>query len=100
MPQGRAPRNWFAGAAGVNFTFFLHFFPKTKAKLQRRGIRSLGGKFMQRKDISPMDGPVVKSIYGEQKNIGNTERLLKTILDIPSEDYGGLTVVKPLFKRR
>ncbi|MDR2028011.1 MAG: Rpn family recombination-promoting nuclease/putative transposase, partial [Treponema sp.] len=55
---------------------------------------------MEKDFISPLNDYVVKSIYGDQKNIGNTERLLKTVLDIPPEDYSKLTVIDPFLKRR
>jgi hypothetical protein len=60
---------------------------------------------MQRSEIdkefvSPLNDYVFKSIYGEQKNIENTKGFLKTILEIPSEDYLGLTVADPFLKRR
>jgi predicted transposase/invertase (TIGR01784 family) len=50
--------------------------------------------------VSPLNDYVVKCIYGDQKNIENAAGLLKTILDIPPEDYGRLTVVDPFLKRR
>jgi predicted transposase/invertase (TIGR01784 family) len=50
--------------------------------------------------ISPLNDYVIKCIYGDQKNIANTEGFLKTILDIPPEDYGRLTVIDPFLKRR
>jgi predicted transposase/invertase (TIGR01784 family) len=50
--------------------------------------------------ISPLNDYVVKCIYGDQKNIANTEGFLKTVLDIPPEDYGRLTVIDPFLKRR
>jgi predicted transposase/invertase (TIGR01784 family) len=50
--------------------------------------------------VSPLNDYVFKSIYGEQKNIENTRGLLKTILEIPPEDYQQLTVVDPFLTRR
>ncbi|MDR1250336.1 MAG: Rpn family recombination-promoting nuclease/putative transposase [Treponema sp.] len=50
--------------------------------------------------ISPLNDYVVKCIYGDQKNIANTEGFLKTVLDIPPEDYGRLRVIDPFLKRR
>jgi hypothetical protein len=54
---------------------------------------------MKTKFISPLNDFVVKCIYGDQKNIGNTEGFLKTVLDLPPEEYGGLTVIDPFLKR-
>jgi predicted transposase/invertase (TIGR01784 family) len=50
--------------------------------------------------ISPLNDYVVKCIYGDQKNIANTEGFLKTVLDIPPKEYEGLTVIDPFLKRR
>jgi predicted transposase/invertase (TIGR01784 family) len=55
---------------------------------------------MEKGFISPLNDYVVKSIYGDQKNIGNTERLLKPVLGIPPEEYDKLTTVDPFLKRR
>jgi predicted transposase/invertase (TIGR01784 family) len=55
---------------------------------------------MQKNFVSPLNDYVVKCIYGDQKNIGNTKGLLKTILDLPPEDYDRLTVIDPFLKRR
>jgi predicted transposase/invertase (TIGR01784 family) len=49
--------------------------------------------------ISPLDDDVVKGVFGDQKNIGNTEGLLKPALGIPPEEYGKLTIVDPFLKR-
>jgi predicted transposase/invertase (TIGR01784 family) len=50
--------------------------------------------------ISPLNDYVVKCIYGDQKNIANTESFLKTVLDIPLGEYGRLRVIDPFLKRR
>jgi predicted transposase/invertase (TIGR01784 family) len=55
---------------------------------------------MEKTFVSPLNDYVVKCIYGDQRNIGNTKGLLKTILDLPPEDYDGLTVIDPFLKRR
>jgi predicted transposase/invertase (TIGR01784 family) len=55
---------------------------------------------MDKNFISPLNDYVVKCIYGDQKNIENAGGLLKTILDIPPEDYGKLTIIDPFLKRR
>jgi predicted transposase/invertase (TIGR01784 family) len=49
--------------------------------------------------VSPLDDDVVKGVFGDQKNIGNTEGLLKPALGIPPEEYGTLTIVDPFLKR-
>jgi predicted transposase/invertase (TIGR01784 family) len=54
---------------------------------------------MKTKLISPLNDFVIKCIYGDQKNIGNTEGFLKTVLDLPPEEYGGLAVIDPFLKR-
>lgn len=38
-------------------------------------------------------------IFGNQRNIENTKGFLKTLLDIPEDDYGQLTVVSPVLGR-
>jgi predicted transposase/invertase (TIGR01784 family) len=50
--------------------------------------------------ISPLDDDVFKGLYGDQKNIANTVELLKPILDIPPEEFEGLTLVDPSLRRR
>jgi predicted transposase/invertase (TIGR01784 family) len=45
--------------------------------------------------ISPLEDFVFKQIFGEQKNIDITRDFLKTLLDIPDDDLGKLTVVNP-----
>jgi predicted transposase/invertase (TIGR01784 family) len=49
--------------------------------------------------ISPLNDYVVKSIYGDQKNIENTAGLLKPILGIPPEEYDTLTIRDPFLNR-
>ena len=45
--------------------------------------------------VSPLEDYAFKQIFGEQQNIQNTRDFLKTLLDVPEEDYGTLTVVSP-----
>jgi len=45
--------------------------------------------------VSPLEDHAFKQIFGEQQNIGNTRAFLKTLLDIPAEEYDALTVVSP-----
>jgi hypothetical protein len=50
--------------------------------------------------ISPLNDDIVKAVFGDQKNIHNTEALLKPIIGIPPEDYAGMRVVPSAFFRR
>jgi len=45
--------------------------------------------------ISPLEDYAFKEIFGEQRNIENTRLFLKTLLNIPEEEYGKLTVRNP-----
>jgi predicted transposase/invertase (TIGR01784 family) len=54
---------------------------------------------MNKDFVSPLNDYVVKCIYGDQKHIENTKGLLKTVLDLPPEEYGRLTVIDPFLKR-
>ena len=45
--------------------------------------------------ISPLEDFAFKQIFGEQQNIDITRAFLKTLLDIPQEEYDRLTVVNP-----
>ena len=45
--------------------------------------------------ISPLEDYAFKQIFGEQQNIGNTKAFLKTLLNIPQDEYESLTVVNP-----
>jgi predicted transposase/invertase (TIGR01784 family) len=47
-----------------------------------------------------LDDDVVKGLYGDQKNIGNTAGLLKPALGIPPEEYDKLAIVDPSLRRR
>jgi len=49
--------------------------------------------------ISPLYDFVFAQIFGNQKNIDNTRAFLKTVLEIPEDDYGKLTVENPILKR-
>jgi predicted transposase/invertase (TIGR01784 family) len=55
---------------------------------------------MQKDFISPLDDDVIKRLYGDQKNIGNTVGLLKPALGIPPEEYDRLLIVDPSLRRR
>ena len=46
--------------------------------------------------VSPLSDFVFARIFGEQRNIDNTKAFLKTLLDIPWDDYDELTVVSPI----
>jgi hypothetical protein len=49
--------------------------------------------------VSPLYDFAVAEIFGNQQNISNTISFLKTLLDIPEDDYDRLTVVSPILKR-
>ena len=58
---------------------------------------------MKVKFISPLYDFVFTNVFGDQRNIANTRNFLKTLLDIPEDDYDRLTVkntvMKPAFKQ-
>jgi predicted transposase/invertase (TIGR01784 family) len=43
---------------------------------------------------------MVKNVFGTQKNIGNTERFLKAVLDFDPADYKSMKIVDPHLHRR
>ena len=49
--------------------------------------------------ISPLYDFAFAQIFGNQKNINITKAFLKTLLDIPEDDYDKLTIVSPFLKR-
>ena len=49
--------------------------------------------------VSPLEDFAFKQIFGERRNIDNTRAFLKTILNIPGEEYVGLTVKNPILKK-
>jgi len=49
--------------------------------------------------VSPLDDYAFKQIFGEQQNIENTRAFLKTLLDVPEDEYDNLTVVSPNLER-
>jgi predicted transposase/invertase (TIGR01784 family) len=49
--------------------------------------------------VSPLYDFVFAQIFGSQENLGTTKAFLKTLLDIPEDDYDRLTVVDPTIKR-
>jgi predicted transposase/invertase (TIGR01784 family) len=51
------------------------------------------------KMISPLYDYVFSEIFGNQKNIDITTNFLKTLLDIPEDEYDSLTVVSPLLRK-
>jgi predicted transposase/invertase (TIGR01784 family) len=55
---------------------------------------------MEKGFISPLNDYVVKSVFGDQKNIENTEVFLKAILDIPPEEYDKLIIRDSFLRRR
>jgi len=46
--------------------------------------------------ISPLSDFVFKRVFGDQKNMDITAAFLKTLLDIPHDEYGKLTVSNPI----
>jgi len=49
--------------------------------------------------VSPLEDFAFKQIFGEKRNIDNTRAFLKSFLNIPGEEYGGLSVRNPIFGR-
>ncbi|MDR3020582.1 MAG: Rpn family recombination-promoting nuclease/putative transposase [Treponema sp.] len=49
--------------------------------------------------VSPLYDFAFAEIFGNQQNISNTVSFLKTLLDIPEDDYDRLTVVSPILRR-
>ena len=49
--------------------------------------------------ISPLYDYAFSEIFGNQKNIDITRNFLKTLLDIPEDEYDRLTVVSPQLRR-
>jgi predicted transposase/invertase (TIGR01784 family) len=49
--------------------------------------------------ISPLYDYVFSEIFGNQKNIDITTSFLKTLLDIPENEYDRLTVVSPILRK-
>ena len=49
--------------------------------------------------VSPLEDFAFKQIFGERRNIDNTRAFLKTVLNIPSEEYAGLSVRNPVLSR-
>jgi len=45
--------------------------------------------------VSPLEDFAFKQIFGEQQNIDITRAFLKTLLDVPAEEYDKLTIVNP-----
>ena len=49
--------------------------------------------------VSLMTDFVFKLVFGVQKNIANIEAFLKAVLDLPPEEYEGLTIKNPFLNR-
>jgi predicted transposase/invertase (TIGR01784 family) len=49
--------------------------------------------------VSPLEDFVFSQIFGDQQNLGSTKAFLKTLLDIPADDYDQLKVEDPTLKR-
>jgi len=54
---------------------------------------------MKEKMISPLYDYAFTEIFGNQKNIDITMNFLKTLIDIPENEYGSLTVVSPFLRK-
>jgi len=54
---------------------------------------------MKEKMISPLYDYVFSEIFGNQKNIDITRNFLKTLIDIPEDEYDRLTVVSPKLRK-
>jgi predicted transposase/invertase (TIGR01784 family) len=54
---------------------------------------------MARELVSPLADYAFSLLFGDQRNIEVLEGFLKTILDIPPEEYQSLTIVTPFLKR-
>jgi predicted transposase/invertase (TIGR01784 family) len=50
--------------------------------------------------ISPLNDDIIRAVFGCQKNVANTEALLKPIIGIPPDDYAGMRVLSPALFRR
>ncbi|MDR0877370.1 MAG: Rpn family recombination-promoting nuclease/putative transposase [Treponema sp.] len=49
--------------------------------------------------LSPLMDYIFSLIFGDQRNIDIVTAFLKTVLNIPEEEYGHLTIVNPFLKR-
>jgi len=49
--------------------------------------------------VSPLDDYVFSEIFGNQRHIENTRAFLKTLLDIPEDDYSELTIRNPFLRK-
>ena len=54
---------------------------------------------MTKEIISPLSDFVFAQVFGNQRNIDNTKAFLKTLLDIPGDDYERLIVENSILKR-
>jgi predicted transposase/invertase (TIGR01784 family) len=54
---------------------------------------------MQQQIYSPLGDDMFTELFGDQSNSGITAALLKSILDIPEDEYKELTVKSPFLKR-
>jgi predicted transposase/invertase (TIGR01784 family) len=54
---------------------------------------------MTKEIISPLYDFAFAQIFGRKENLGTTKAFLKTLLDIPEDDYDNLSVENPTFNR-
>jgi predicted transposase/invertase (TIGR01784 family) len=80
----------------IDFFIFSIF---DKAKQHSR--THIGVEVFMKNDyiVSPLYDFAFAEIFGNQRNIDNTIGFLKTLLDIPEDDYDRLTVVNPILGR-
>ena len=49
--------------------------------------------------VSPLYDFAFSQIFGSKENLGTTKAFLKTLLDLPEDDYDSLAVADPTLKR-
>jgi predicted transposase/invertase (TIGR01784 family) len=49
--------------------------------------------------LSPLKDYIFSLVFGDQRHIDILTAFLKTILDLPEEEYGSLVIVNPFLKR-
>ena len=54
---------------------------------------------MKEENLSLLSDYVFAQVFGNQRNIANTRAFLKTLLDIPGDDYDQLTIDNPVLGR-
>jgi len=49
--------------------------------------------------VSPLQDFVFAEIFGEKRNIDNTKAFLKSLLDIPEDEYDGMVIESPILRK-